>query len=468
MTSKKMLATILVLVGILILSIISYFAVDAVKTAEEKKTAEEEALLTLYDFDSDTVTKVEFDTVEGYFCIESVDGYWELTDTDYPYTFILDTDYITSVCTYFSTLVADKIYDRGDNAWSNYGLDDPVTLTLTTSDGEMYSLAIGNMSQTTEYFYAKKADSDTLYAIAYEYGALFYGDTSYLKSSYLLSFSDVYITAMSLVSDGEYIYDLECVDGTWVMYDPLPNASIDSSTVKSLLTTLTRYEVESYVEVVTDSTRLADYGLDDPAYTLTVKQDNDTITLKFATWTDEDSEVYVLREEDGEIALVSTSTASFLYYNAEDMLKSQILDITTADVASLAVVIDDVTFYMDLDTENEVYSFEGLNISDLGDTIVSNFTNLYNACSALVFETMDLDSDLSTIDPEADSTARFIYTYEDGSTTVLQLVPIDDLTYWAYVDGEYTGVTVRKRSLSTSTGVLYHYEKLLDSLEDAA
>ncbi len=67
-------------------------------------------------------------------------------------------------------------------------------------------------------------------------------------------------------------------------------------------------------------------------------------------------------------------------------------------------------------------------------------------------------------DPEPACTFR--YTLDDDTQRELTLVPIDDVTYWAYVDGRCVGMTVRRNALSGTSGVLNFLEKLTDSLDE--
>ena len=62
----------------------------------------------------------------------------------------------------------------------------------------------------------------------------------------------------------------------------------------------------------------------------------------------------------------------------------------------------------------------------------------------------------------------FTYTLTDGTVRTLSLYPKDDVTYYAFVDDTYTGMTVRRRSLSGNAGALTFYEKLSDALAEAA
>jgi hypothetical protein len=116
-----------------------------------------------------------------------------------------------------------------------------------------------------------------------------------------------------------------------------------------------------------------------------------------------------------------------------------------------------------MDHENGVYTFDDIDISDMED-VLSTSKSLFNTVSNLEYEELVLDAQ-PDIDGEPD--AVFRYTLLDGTETELSLYSIDDTTYWAFVDGSFTHMTVRRRSLSSNSGVLNFYEKVTDALADA-
>ena len=81
MSMKKMITAILVMAVVLVGVIVGYIVTDRRKQADEQKAAEEEASLTLFDFDADSITSVDIQNPDGHFHVEKQSG-WVLTDTD--------------------------------------------------------------------------------------------------------------------------------------------------------------------------------------------------------------------------------------------------------------------------------------------------------------------------------------------------------------------------------------------------
>ena len=76
MSTKKMKALIIGLVVMLIVAVCAYIAVDTLKSREEQAALDEINSLQLFDFDTDSIDKVEIEIPEGHFTVEnSADGY---------------------------------------------------------------------------------------------------------------------------------------------------------------------------------------------------------------------------------------------------------------------------------------------------------------------------------------------------------------------------------------------------------
>ncbi len=465
MNSKKMRWLILILIAVLALSIGGYLLVDALMKKKEAAEAEEAASLHLFSFDANSIQQLSLNAKEGDFVMQlSADGEWELTETTYTYQFDLNTAYVTTVCSYMSALTAEKKFNVDTGNLEPYGLADPVVLTCTDTAGRQYTLHVGNATATQEYFYVMVPGNDTVFGIAYDTGVLFTGDTAYLKNSYMLNCMDVNVTEFELTRGGETVVDLEQRDNLWHMNAPMENANVNSANVGSMLSNVTRLELDSYLELRSDSTDLSKYGLDDPYYTLRVKTvDDEEIVIHYSSPEFDGTYIYLLYESTGEIASMTKSAASFLAMDISEVLSSKVLEQNMAGVSALDVQVDDIEFRMEMDSANAQYVYNDVDIDALGDDAVTMFEYLYATVSNLTYESMDLDAD---VDLEKEPAIVFHYTLTDGSETELTLIAIDDTTYWAVVDGSYTGMIVRRRSISGNSGVLTYYEKMNDLLAE--
>ncbi len=464
MSSRKMLIAIIVMAVLLAVAAGGYFLVDRTKQqAEDAQQAELDALQ-LFAFNEEMVDAVTFDMEEGSFQIEAADSSWVLTETDYPHSLTLNSYYINSVVSYMANLTALQKFDIEENKLDAYGLDEPVIVTCRQGD-TTYTLYVGDASVTEEYWYVMLPDDDTVYGIDYNEGAVLHGGIQYLRTRYILPFYEVNISALTLEKDNEVYIDMKQQNGQWHMDAPLKGANVNSAQVKSLLTTLTRIEADSFVAVIEDKAKLTDYALELPAYTLTVISSGETYTLDFSVNPQDDSSMYVLQRETGLLSTLSTSSAGFLQMQPEEFLEKKLLDVPFANARSLEVQVDDTAFTLTMDAEKGEYQFNDTTIPVTDSNLTGLFQNLYDTVANLSYETLDLTAEIAE---NAKAACTFRFTAADGTETVLTLIQTeaDENLYYAVLNGDYTGMIVRRRSLTGSTGVLNFYEKFTDALEN--
>ena len=311
-------------------------------------------------------------------------------------------------------------------------------------------------------------DDTVVYAIDFTKGEIMKGGLSYLKDPYMISWMDVNINYVRLEQKNKISFEIEKDDqNRWQMEAPLKNAPLNSANITSMLNSLTRLQVDSFVKMVESPEDLTEYHLNDPAYQLTLKADNGkTLTIDFAKFSKEDTSVYLVYEETGQIAEMSVSSVSFLQTEASELMTDKIYSPDISEVSELEVQADDLHFILKTDLAENKASFcpdnaEETEINGNTDEVQKAFNELFQSVSNLTYDSLDLDAEIDeTIQP----TVIFHYTLTDGSEMELSLVPIDDTFYQAFLNGEYTGKIVRRRALSGNAGVLTYYEKLTDAL----
>ncbi len=464
MSSKKMQRLVIILAVVLLFAVGGYLITDGVMKKKEQAEADEQASMHLFSFDPLTISKVTMDTKEGSFVMDFIDSTWQITETDYPYDLTLNTAYISTVCSYMSELTAVTKFDSSPEKLADYGLADPAVLVCSTGNTE-YTLHLGNATPTQEYFYAMVPGNDTVYGISFDQGSILCGDIAKLKSPYMLNYYDADICEIILERENEVVFDLEKKNDLWAMNAPLKDANISSATVNSLLTSLVRLEIDTFVGTKAEGISPAQYDLDKPYATLTVKslEGKETI-IDFAPHDVHDGVVYILYRNEQEVATMLQSSTNFINAELSELMNKEIMLMDYYQAASVDAVVDDISFRMEMDEENSIRKFDGMDVTALGAEGITTFRALYDTMSNLAFEELVLDAD---VDVTAEPTIRFRYTMQDGSEHELSLIPADDSTYWALVNGEYTGMTVRRRSLSGNTGVLTFHERMMDLIAES-
>lgn len=147
----------LILIGVLVLLLILYFALS---TWNKKQDSKEEETVKVTDLKTSEITGVKYDLGTGEMNFEKGGDTWYYTaDKDFP----LRQSYPKTVSDAMGQLSADRELEDAD-ALEEYGLDHPTyTVTLTNEDGTVTTIKVGNA--TGNDYYATVDDTEKVYTI---------------------------------------------------------------------------------------------------------------------------------------------------------------------------------------------------------------------------------------------------------------------------------------------------------------
>ena len=147
----------LILIGVLVLLLILYFALS---TWNKKQDSKEEETVKVTDLKTSEITGVKYDLGTGEMNFEKDGDTWYYTaDKDFP----LRQRYPKTVADAMGQLSADRELEDAD-ALEEYGLDHPTyTVTLTDEDGTVTTIKVGNA--TGNDYYATVDDTEKVYTI---------------------------------------------------------------------------------------------------------------------------------------------------------------------------------------------------------------------------------------------------------------------------------------------------------------
>ena len=147
----------LILIGVLVLLLILYFALS---TWNKKQDSKEEETVKVTDLKTSEITGVKYDLGTGEMNFEKDGDTWYYTaDKDFP----LRQSYPKTVSDAMGQLSADRELEDAD-ALEEYGLDHPTyTVTLTDEDGTVTTIKVGNA--TGNDYYATVDDTEKVYTI---------------------------------------------------------------------------------------------------------------------------------------------------------------------------------------------------------------------------------------------------------------------------------------------------------------
>ena len=146
-----------ILIGVLVLLLILYFALS---TWNKKQDSKEEETVKVTDLKTSEITGVKYDLGTGEMNFEKDGDTWYYTaDKDFP----LRQSSPKTVADAMGQLSADRELEDAD-ALEEYGLDHPTyTVTLTDEDGTVTTIKVGNA--TGNDYYATVDDTEKVYTI---------------------------------------------------------------------------------------------------------------------------------------------------------------------------------------------------------------------------------------------------------------------------------------------------------------
>ncbi len=449
-----------------------YFVVDR-SVSDKEKRQQAGAAKTLLDFESNTVTRITLENEDGYFAFDwdMTNGTWQLVSAD---QFSFNTYAISTICNYLCDLSSEKtvVFDCADT--SIYGFDTPTVLKAYTTDkgeDDPYILYVGDSTPTYDAYYAMLPGSDDVYTIGYTQGSIFCADKNMLKNTFLFDTYSTLVDYYEVMADGETVFRLERGEDTlWQMTAPR-NYAVYSSAITNLIETLVRVQVDSFVEENSDD--LAQYGLDDPKYTLKLRGVingqqvyRELLFGDMITDNDNETQMYGYLVDSKQVFIITAAAVSFLKAETIDYVFPYCVDVNIADLSRVEIDMGDVydlheTMY--LDYANEQYALGDVDIDAYeDDEILAMFQNFFRAVSNLRYTAMDLDAV-----PQGEAAVSIRYFHLDGSETAVTFIPEAENNFYLMINGEYTGLTVRLNRFTGSSGMVLSYEALMNGLKKA-
>ncbi len=287
-------------------------AAFAVSRHEEKKEKIQNSNETILSIDKDDVTALSWEYEDHSYAFHK-DGSWVYdSDSDFP----VSQDEIDTLLDVFSSFdVAFTIDDVED--YSQYGLDDPTcTIKLTAGDKD-YEVKLGDYSKMDEQRYVSIGDGKVYLAANDPFDSYEVEMTDLIQNDEIPDMSDV----TGLTFTGSKKYTAELVDDNKLTYDDNDKyfveqdgekIALDSDNVKSYIQNITGLQLTDYVTYNASEAQLKEYGLDDPAMTVTVgykvKSDDDASVDESSDAKEETFTLNISKSYDGKSSDGSTDT----------------------------------------------------------------------------------------------------------------------------------------------------------------
>lgn len=369
-----------------------------------------------------------------------------------------------------NTLKAQKLIEENPSNLSVYGLDKPVKLTFLLKDGTRNILLVGNKAPTGGAYYAMKEGEPKVYTIGdYEGG-------KFVQTKFDLMVKDIYdkdytienFTTMKFSRKGSKVFDAE-VRGEhewWLSYPIEAEARYEN--LYTIAEALSTTSVKKYVEEnVSDYGK---YGLATPAYVFEYAIEGRDYKLSLGG-KDEEGSFYAMLNDENRVFTVSAGSYTFLDKPIEEIVNSFVHLQNIKDVSELRVTFDGKTDISKInvdeeDDEKSTYDFNGtLLTGEKDEDYISAFKKYYQGAIGLTVDKIVLDAN-----PELKGQEVVIeYTLKTGEKILVELVPTPDgVSFYAFKNGKYTGITLRKKQLENESmnGLRISRQKLVDALKE--
>lgn len=426
---------------------------------ETKQKQEEIASLQLFSFDSSAIEKIEISNSEGNFTAELMDDSWQLTEGG---DFVLDQDYISLMCSYFSTLTASGSHSGN---LEEYELDKEHASVVTFSGGgSSYTVTIGGVSPTKEYYYVMIDGRQDIYSVdsVYNSGSNFSTEKMMLKSKNLVLYDDDEFAHITIKKQGEVICDLDYDEGsgTWSLPEEYADFQFDVTAVTSMINVMTRLQAEQMLDE--DLTDLSKYGFDDPyAEVILTGKDGTQRNLLAGDFSDDNRYANFLVYDNGDISrnqveVYYRSDVDFVDYTPIKFISTTVYNPSMYNISNVKVSYDDKEFEFTIDQEQKKCLYNGQNIQLAVDIVLTAFTNYYNSFSIYTVKKIDMEAEPELKDPLL--TAE--YELLDGTIVTYQLTDAGNQRCYVFIDGEYTGEIVNDSCLVGNTSIQNYFDIL--------
>ena len=452
---KKNVIALVVLLAAAGGSVGAYLAVKNKKDDETKQYQEQIADLNLFNFDAESINKIDFISSEGEYTAELIDSQWQLTSGD---DFALDQDYINLLCTYAGELTAETSYS-GNKA--DYGLDDANATTIVLSGGgQSYTLHIGNVSPTSDYYYVSVGDKSQIYAVSSLYGSEFSTDRLMLKAKDLVPYDDYEISEIIIKKNGEITcelkYDPEAY--SWSLPEEYSGLTFDNTAVTSMVNSMTRLEAEQMLDENLDD--LSKYGFDDPYAEITIKGLDGTervITIGSAynggTYTN------VLIGDDNQVEAYYTADLSFADKTPFDFLADTVYNPSMYEITGLDLTFGGKEYNITVDMNESKGTFNGAEFDMNIMNVSTAFQNFYSSFTTVILSGIDINADPTLDEPLLTA----VYHCSDGTDFTYQIVAGENENCYIFNDGKYTGMLLASSRLTGKNSVQSFLEKFIST-----
>ena len=359
------------LIMLLALALVALAAAGAVYLLPDEDLEEYEEI-TLLSFEQEDAQALSYTYEDETVELVNDDGTWEYAlDADFP----LDSSYVDSMLASLSSLAATQEITAPEDT-AQYGLDEPV-LTVTLTLDEEITLTFGDETTMGGERYVSTGDGNVYLVDSAITSPFSYGLYDLIEFESVPDMSDT--VSLTVESDTQS-YTIEHITEDapeytdyyeWFLVTDDGYLTLDNTSARGVVSGVTGVSWQQCVSYNATGDDLAEYGLDTPSATATVRyiyteEDEDgneteyetTFTLELGDYTEDG--VYA-RIADSEMVYIAEASVldNLLDLTPEtDMLPTEPVRLTLDDVTGFDVTVDGETYSVTI-TRETVYDDDG-------------------------------------------------------------------------------------------------------------
>ena len=467
----KLYRNAIILVVIVALLVGAYFVISRNKAADADQNASSTSTdtLKLVDYTTDKLEAVTLQHPDGMFVLTQQGTTWELTS---PTDFKADPSILSSVAINAASVTADKLVEENAQDLTKYGLDKPVVVKLKLKDKTEKSYEIGDKTPTKGGYYVKVTGENKVYVVGSYTCDQILTDRNGLKSKDIFGITSDMINRISMDRKGENVFSSEAdtqAKTSWSLLKPI-KGNTNTSALTPMFEALAGTRVDEFIEE--KPADLSKYGLDKPSYAL----DFGTTTagafkLLLGDEKVKGSEMYAKLDGKDEVFTIDSTAYNFLDKPLKEIIDVFVYLVKIDQVTGIDLTMDGKTDTMKLDvykdkdgksdSDKDKFTFNGKDASGKNADDKQPFREFYQALIGIGLDEVDL-SGAAPADSNPEISVK--YTLKDRTMKV-DLVSKDDEYYYAFRNGEYANILVKKTKNDFGVaGMKDSYKKLVDFL----
>lgn len=385
----------------------------------------------------------------------------------YPEGLKINTSRVNSIETNISKLSASKVIEENAEDVAQYGLDNPIRLTVKLNDGTTRIIELGDQTPGKDGYYIKQKDEKKVYTISGYIGDIFKADKNDIRDKGLVAFAVEDITALALDRNGSLVFSAtkkrEGEFDNWLLTAPI-EANTNSAAVGPILESLTSVNVKSYVEE--NATDLAQYGLDTPHYALTVEAGQNKTGLLIGKEKEKDKEVYAKLADGNEVFTLDISPFNYLDKPLKEIVEAFAYIVNINEVNKILVEIDGKTVVSEIktdaeDKDNDRFTVDGRDASITDDSGSQPFRKYYQALIGITLSDVEVGAK-----PEGKPEITFTYHLKkEPGIMKVEFIPKDAHYYYVVKNDKYSNIIVARKKFDEPDGVRAMYKKLIEEMD---